>query len=78
MVVEHLPHQPKVKGLFPATIADTRRTQSFYKNELSGGSMVVEHLSHQTKVKGSSLATTADTGELKVFTKMSRAGAEWW
>ncbi len=74
MVVEHLSHQPKVKGLFKATIADTGRTQSFYRNEPSGGSIVVEPLTHQPKTKGLSPFTASNT-QAQFLIIISQAGA---
>ncbi len=78
MVVEHLPRQPKVKGLSLANTADTQRTQSFYKNEPSGDSMGEEPLPHLPKVKGLSPANTANTRRTRSFYKNKPNRAAWW
>jgi hypothetical protein len=73
MVVEYLPHQPKIKGLSLVTTYETR-TQFLMMIKQGWGSMVVEPLPNQPKGKDSSPATTADTRRTHSFYKNELRG----
>jgi hypothetical protein len=68
-VVEHSPHNPKLKGSCPLTFAGTRRENKakmivrLYLLWASSDSTVVEHSPHTPRFKGSCpVITAASTG----------------
>ncbi len=79
-MVEHSPHQPKVKGSCPAAVTDTGR-EKMSNNQANSSSTVVEHLPHQPKVKGSSPGAVAGTGRgekiKRILNKQPVAIAQW-